>query len=158
MDYRQKYQTMLIRDEGLVLTAYKCPAGYWTLGCGRNLSAMGVKGVKLMYYRTVGITRTQAMQWLDEDVRTAERDCSAIFGDPLFDSWSENRRLGWVNFLFNLGRSRALKFENTLRHARAGNWPRVRAHLENSAWYRQVKSRAPRVVSMICDETWPYGT
>lgn len=157
MDYRAKYQKMLTVDEGLVLRAYKCPAGIWTIGCGRNLDARGVTGMKLLYYRTVGITRDQALKWLDEDVAVAERDCSAIFGDPLFDSWHENRRLGWVNLVFNLGRAKLLKFEHTLRHARNQDWSRVRLHLENSLWYRQVGRRSPRVVSMICDEAWPYG-
>jgi lysozyme len=157
MDYRTKYQKMLIRDEGLRLKAYKCTAGYWSIGVGRNLQARGVTGLKLMYYRTVGITRETAMKWLDEDVQQAEADCSHIFTDALFDSWHEHRRLGWVNMAFNLGRTRLLAFHNTLRHARNGHWSNVRAHLENSLWFRQVKSRGPRVVSMICDEAFPYA-
>lgn len=155
--YRDKYQRMLIRDEGLELKAYQCTAGAWTIGVGRNLSARGVTGLKLLYYRTVGVTRHQAMAWLAEDVAEAERDCSHIFGDSLFDSWSENRRLGWVNLAFNLGRARLLKFQNTLRHARDGRWDRVRVHLESSLWFRQVKGRGPRVVAMICDEAFPYA-
>lgn len=155
--YRDKYQRMLVADEGLRLKAYTCTAGAWTIGVGRNLSARGVTGLKLMYYRTVGVTRQQAMAWLDEDVAAAEADCSHLFGDALFDSWSENRRLGWVNFLFNVGRPTALKFQGTLTHARNGDWRKVRVHLENSLWFRQVKARGPRVVAMICDEVWTYG-
>jgi lysozyme len=164
MDYREKYQKMLIRDEDLRLKAYKCPAGYWTLGVGRNIQARGVTGLKLLYYRTVGITREEAMKWLDEDVATAERDCSHVFGDALFDSWSENRRLGWVNFLFNLGRDRALSFRNTLQAAREQRWARVELGLKQSLWYRQVgpkrpkhDNRADRVIAMICHEEFPYG-
>lgn len=164
MDYRVKYQKMLIRDEDLRLRAYLCPQGFWTIGVGRNLSARGVSASRLLLYRTVGISRQQALDWLDEDVRQAERDCSAIFGDPLFDSWSENRRLGWVNFLFNTGRKTALTFTNTLAYARGGHWPRVKAHLKDSLWYRQVgpkypghDNRADRVIAMICEEVYPYA-
>lgn len=157
LTYREKYQRMLIRDEGLVLKAYRCPAGYWTAGAGRNLDALGIKGCRLWYYRTIGITREKAMQWLDEDVAVAEKDCHAIFGRELFESWSENRRLGWVNFLFNLGRSRALKFVNTIRHAKEGRWDVVGHHLQLSLWFRQVKSRADRVIRMIVREEFPYA-
>jgi lysozyme len=147
---------MFIEDEGLRLKAYKCTAGAWTIGVGRNLTARGVTGLLLLKYRTVGISREQAIKWLDEDIATAEADCSHIFGDALFDSWSEFRRLGWTNFLFNLGRDRALKFKDTIRYAKAGHWASVRLHLKSSAWFRQVGVRAPRVVSLICDEAWPY--
>jgi GH24 family phage-related lysozyme (muramidase) len=157
MDYREKARRMLIEDEGLRLKAYQCPAGAWTIGVGHNLSARGVTGLRLLKYRTVGISHAQAMRWLDEDVAAAEADCSHLFGDALFDSWSDHRKLGFVNFLFNLGRDRALRFPNMLRHARNGHWSNVRVHLENSLWFRQVKTRGPKVVAMICDEAWPYG-
>jgi lysozyme len=156
--YRKKVRDMLIEDEGLRLRAYKCTAGYYTIGCGRNIQARGVTGVRLLYYKTVGITKEQAIAWLDEDVATAESDCRKLFGDALFDSWSENRRLGWVNFLFNVGINTALKFKWTLKHATAQDWRKVRMHLESSLWFRQVKTRGPKVVALICDERWPYGS
>lgn len=155
-EYRWKAHAMLIRDEGLRLRAYKCTAGAWTIGVGHNLSARGVKGCKLLYYRTVGITREQALKLLDEDILTAEKDCEAIFGD-VFNTWSGLRRLGWVNLAFNLGRDRLSKFVNTIRWAKAGDWGRVRFGLINSLWYKQVKSRGPRVAALICEEQWVYG-
>lgn len=155
-EYRHKARAMLIRDEGLRLRAYKCTAGYYTIGCGRNIQARGVKGAKLLYYKTIGITHEQAMQWLDEDIRAAELDCEAIFGE-VFYKWSQTRRLGWVNLAFNLGRDRLSKFVNTIRAAQLGWWDVVRDRLEKSLWYRQVNSRGPRVVALICDERWDYG-
>lgn len=155
--YREKYQKMFLLDEGLRLKAYKCPAGFNSLGYGRNLDARGVRLPQILYYQTVGISKETAMKWLDEDVAAAERDCRSIFGDALFDSWGENRRLGWINLAFNLGRASLLKFHNTLMHARNGNWRGVRLHLQNSLWFKQVKGRGPRVVALICDEQWKYG-
>lgn len=155
-EYRWKARAMLIRDEGLKLKAYKCTAGFWTVGVGRNLSARGTPLPKLLYYKTVGISRETAMKWLDEDIHAAEMDCEAIFG-PKFWRWSIHRRLGWLNLVFNLGRHRLLKFRNTIRHAMNEDWHKVRLHLMNSAWYVQVKSRAERVIALICDERWTYG-
>lgn len=155
-EYRNKAHIMLIRDEGLRLNAYQCTAGAWTIGVGRNLSARGIKGAKLLYYRTVGISREKAFQWLDEDIRIAEQDCEVIFGEQ-FQHWSIHRRLGWVNLAFNLGRERLSKFVNTIKRAKAEEWGRVEFSLTNSLWYKQVRSRGPRVVALICREEWRYG-
>lgn len=154
-DWRQATHSMLIVDEGLRLKAYKCTAGAWTIGAGRNLSALRITEEELRRYRTIGITRETALEWLDEDVRLAIKDCQRIFGS-LFDQWSENRRLGWVNLAFNLGHSRLLQFRNTLRAARIEDWPEVEKGLRNSLWFRQVKGRAERVIGMICHERFPY--
>jgi lysozyme len=164
MSYREKYRQMFALDEGLRLRAYRDTEGHWTIGIGRNLDAMGVGPVALLRFRTLGITREKAMEWLEEDVRQAEQDCRVIFGTSLFLSWSENRRLGWVNFLFNLGFDRASKFHNTLINARGGQWSWVEKGLKDSKWYHQLgpeypgePNRADRVIAMIVCEEWPYA-
>ena len=154
-EYRDKARRMLIQDEGLRLRAYKCTAGFNTLGVGRNLDAKGVKGLILLKYMTVGITKAKALEWLDEDIKAAELDCEAIFGEQFY-RWSPLRRLGWVNLAFNLGRVRLEKFVNTIRWAKSEEWAKVHFGLTNALWYRQVKSRGPRVVALICEEKWVY--
>jgi len=151
-----KAKRMLLVDEGLRLKAYKCTANAWTIGCGRNLSDRRITEEELQRYRTIGITREVALQWLDEDVQVARKICVDIFGE-LFDSWSENRQLGWINLAFNLGRTRLLKFKNTIRAARIEDWFEVENGLRQSLWFKQVKSRAERVIGMICHETFPYS-
>ena len=148
---------MLIRDEGLRLRAYKDTKGFWTIGVGRNLSARKVSAPELFWYRTAGISRQKAMEWLDEDFATARKDCIIIFGSELFESWSLNRQLGWANMAFNLGLHRLLGFRNTIAAAKAGNWARVEAGLRGSLWATQVKSRADRVIGLICREEWLYA-
>lgn len=165
MTFRDKLHVMFIRDEGFRLKAYKCTRGAWTIGIGRNLSARGVGLLELAKLRTVGITDGTAYEWLDEDVRTARFDCEFLFGSPLFNSWSENRRLGWINFLFNLGLKAAKEFRNTIAYARSGDWVKVEEHLKNSKWYREdvgprgkfPDNRGDRVIAMICREEFPYG-
>jgi lysozyme len=152
-----KHQVMLVRDEGLRLKAYKDSVGLWTIGVGRNLSARGITGTKLLWYRTVGISRETAMAWLEEDFRRARKDCEEIFGAALFNRWSLHRQLGWCNLAFNLGKARLLAFHNTLQFAKRENWPAVEAHLRGSKWFGQVGSRAERVLSLIVREEWPYA-
>jgi len=139
-----KAQKMLVRDEGLRLQPYRCTSGKLTLGVGRNLD-------------DVGITKTTAYQMLDEDITAAASACITIFGGQVWQTWSENRRLGWINLAFNLGEAGLVGFRNTLKAARGGNWIEVERHLKASKWYRQVGSRSERVIAMICREEFPYA-
>lgn len=134
---------MLETDEGLRLKPYKCTAGKTTIGIGRNLDDNG-------------ISKEMAYQMLDEDVALANKACQKLFGEQ-WNSWSENRRLGWINFLFNVGFQTASKFKNTIRAARIEDWAEVEKHLKESLWYKQVGKRAERVIAMICREAFPYA-
>lgn len=140
----KKLRKMFHRDEGFREKPYKCTAGKVTIGIGRNLD-------------DVGISEMEAYALLGSDVRRAEQTCRAIFGDAQWERWSENRQLGWLNIAFNLGYGRLLGFRNTLRSAIQERWDEVDVHLRASHWYRQVGSRADRVIAMICREEYPYA-
>lgn len=133
---------MLSVDEGLRLKPYRCTAGKLTIGYGRNLD-------------DVGVSEKIAEEMLKEDVETAKKTCQHIFGS-LFGTWSENRQLGWINLAFNLGRTRLLKFKNTIRAAQIEDWFEVENGLRQSLWFKQVKGRGERVIGMICHEMFPY--
>lgn len=137
-----KAKKMLLVDEGLRLKPYRCTAGRLTVGYGHNLDDLG-------------ISQAVADLMLQEDLQVAEKACRRIFGD-LYDSWGENRRLGWINLAFNLGYVRLMQFRNTLRAARIEDWEEVEKGLRASLWFKQVKGRAERVIGMICHETFPY--
>jgi lysozyme len=139
-----KIRKMFHVDEGLSFKLYKCTAGKITVGYGRNI-------------QDNGISQRVADLMLEEDVIEAEKICIRVFGKVLWEKWSENRRLGWINFAFNLGQTRLLQFRNTLRAALREDWVGVEAGLRASAWFQQVKTRAPRVIGMICREEFPYG-
>ena len=134
---------MLELDEGIRLKPYRCTAGKLTIGIGRNLD-------------DTGISQKTAYQMLEEDVSIAKKTCEKIFGE-LFNTWSENRQLGWINLAFNLGRARLLKFKNTIRAAQIEDWFEVENGLRQSLWFKQVGGRAERVIGMICHETFPYS-
>ena len=137
-----KAKKMLLVDEGLRLKPYKCTAGKTSIGYGRNLD-------------DVGISQAVADLMLQEDLQVAEKACKRIFGD-LYDSWGENRQLGWINLAFNLGYNRLMQFRNTLRAARIEDWEEVQNGLRASLWFKQVGKRAERVIAMVCHETFPY--
>ncbi len=80
---------LIKRHEGLRTTAYKCPAGVWTLGYGHT-----------RYVRQgQQCTETQAEVWLMDDLRESEQAVDYLVKVPLTD----NQRGALVSFVFNVG-------------------------------------------------------
>ena len=58
-------ERQLIRHEGLKLFPYQCPAGFLTIGVGRNLEGKG-------------ITKAEALFLLKNDIADARNDVDAL--------------------------------------------------------------------------------
>lgn len=102
--------------EGLHLTPYLCPAKVWTIGYGHTRTARA----------GMSITRAEAEELLDEDLRVSERAAQRLVKVPLND----NQFSALVSFVFNVGianleRSTLLK-------------------LLNRGWYDQVPAQLSR--------------
>lgn len=81
----------LIKEfEGLRLTAYRCPAGVYTIGYGHT------RGVK----RGMKITEEEASAFLTADLRNSERTVERYDG---IYHWSQNEFDALVSFTFNCG-------------------------------------------------------
>lgn len=92
------------RFEGCRLTAYKCPAGVWTIGYGHTA---GVKsGDK--------ISQRQADAWLREDLASFERGV-----ERLCAGLTQGQFDALVDFAYNLGLGN-LKSSTLLRKIKAG--------------------------------------
>ena len=124
----------LIRHEGLRLTVYDCPAGYKTIGVGRNLEGKGV-------------TEEEAMYLLDNDIKDFQESLSREL--PWFDSLDECRRNILTNMAFNLGISGLLKFKNTLLAVENENWEEAASQMLDSRWAQQVGSRATELSGLM---------
>jgi lysozyme len=113
MKTSQKGIDLLKAHEGLRLTAYKCPAGVWTIGYGHTGS--DVKEGK-------AITQTEAERLLRLDVEWAERAVNAelpAINQCQFDAL--------VSFVFNVGAG-AFAGSTLLKKAKASpNDPAIRA-------------------------------
>jgi lysozyme len=90
----------LIKErEGVRLTAYKCPAGVWTIGYGHT------RGVK----EGLKITMKEAEDYLKEDVVSCENALNALklpFNQNQFDAL--------VSFLYNVGTGKLSLFKPRL--------------------------------------------
>ena len=123
----------LIREEGLELHLYKCPADHWTIGVGRNLQSRG-------------ISETTAMQMLDEGIDICLSELNATINN--FERLPEPVQLTLVDLCFNIGLKRLLGFKKTLKYIQegliTGNYTKAAVELLDSAYARQVPNRAKR--------------
>lgn len=90
MNISKKGLDIIKKYEGLRLTAYKCPAGVWTIGYGHT------KGVS----NGMVITQAQADKFLLEDIVNAEKNVNS-FNSKYF--WTQNEYDALVSFAFNVG-------------------------------------------------------
>lgn len=90
MKISQKGIDLIKKYEGCKLTAYKCPAGVWTIGYGHTTGVC--PGDK--------ITQKQADEYLKKDLEKYESIVNAY--DPLYH-WTQNQFDSLCSFAFNVG-------------------------------------------------------
>lgn len=124
----------LIRDEGLRLKPYRCPAGKLTLGVGRNIEDMG-------------ITEKEANTLLMNDIARIMDELDAHL--PWWGILSDARRRALINMAFNLGVPRLLGFRKMIEALRQDEYDTAADEALDSAWAVQVGSRAHRIAALI---------
>lgn len=81
---------LITKWEGFKNTAYKCPAGVWTIGYGHT------KGVK----KGDTCTKAQAVEYLKSDLASAEKNVRSF--NKVYN-WTQNEFDALVSFAFNIG-------------------------------------------------------
>ena len=90
MKTSQRGIDLIKQFEGVRLTAYKCPAGVYTIGYGHT------RGVK----RGMKITEEEASAYLTADLRNSEK---AVERYDVIYHWNQNEYDALVSFTFNCG-------------------------------------------------------
>ena len=124
----------IIDFEGCKLTAYKCPAGVWTIGVGHT------KGVK----QGQTITKAQAMTLLKGDLLPCENyvnNLGVCKTQGQFDSL--------VSFSFNLGTA-ALGRSTLLKYIRQGQ----AAQYIRGEFAKWVNSKGMRLKGLVIRRQW----
>ena len=126
----------LLRDEGLRLKLYKCTAGKWSIGIGRNLEDRGITP--------------------DEAAYLLHNDLAVVFVDldrnlPWWRQMTDARQRALANMCLNLGIVRLLGFKNTLAAMEAGDYEKAAEGMLASKWAGQVGDRAIRLATMMRD-------
>lgn len=124
----------LIRDEGLRLTVYTCPAGYSTIGVGRNLEGRG-------------ISRPEAMLLLDNDINACLED---LCGFPWWGALNPVRQRALLNLRFQVGSGGFRAFKQMLSALDRRDFAAAATAARDSKWARQDSpERARRVTGQI---------
>jgi lysozyme len=154
-------EEQIILHEGLRLEVYKCPAGYWTVGVGRNLEGkpltkgeqqyiLGCSGLEpeqvIAILRERGISKDDALFLLANDIEDAVKDLSHF-------EWYENldpiRKKVVIDMRYNLGPTRFRQFRRMIAALAAGGYTAAAAEMVDSKWYRQVMTRGTRLAQMM---------
>ena len=131
---KEKLKLFLIRHEGLELKPYKCPAGKLTIGVGRNIEDNG-------------ISEDEALYLLENDIKRCEKELKEIFED--FEDLPENVKIALIDMIFNLGKTRFLKFKKMIQAIKDKNFIKASEEAKNSHWCKQVKSRCEDVCKLL---------
>jgi lysozyme len=130
---RQGLVDQLILHEGLRLKVYEDSVGVPTIGVGRNLAGKG-------------ITFGEAMLLLDHDIDEVLADLATF---PWFGNLDPVRQRVLADLRFNLGPDRFRIFKRMIAALAAGDYQKASVSMRESKWYRQVKSRAVRLVKQM---------
>ena len=154
-------EEQLIYHEGLRLTPYICPAGYWTVGVGRNLESKGLtEEEQQKLFGNAGYTKSEAIELLKERPLTKEEalfllrndiaECEADLNQfPWFKKLDKVRRNVLIDMRFNLGPGRFRQFKKMLDALARGDYKAAAAEMVDSRWYHQVGNRSRRLVEMM---------
>ena len=131
---RDALRSDLVRDEGLRLTVYVCPAGFETIGVGRNL-------------RGRGISKAEAFHLLDNDINACLEDLGTF---AWWGALNPVRQKALLNMRFQMGSGGFRAFKQMLAALDQRNYALAATHARDSTWARvDSPERAARVTAQI---------
>jgi len=122
-----KIKKHIKRYEGFVSLVYDCPAGYASVGYGRNLE-------------TKGITKEEAEYLLLNDIQDSVNFLSKKFSN--FDNFPDFAKIALIDMHFNLGSKGLSNFKKMCKAVKEENWELASQELLDSKYATQVKKRA----------------
>lgn len=134
------------KNEGLRLNVYIDTLGNPTIGYGHLLPpSSDIKS----------ITMEEAERLFNEDIADAKRAALDIFEE--FAAFSQNRQDAIIELLFNLGKTKFLRFIRMIHNINIGHWDDAANELKYadgrttlSRWYTQVKEqRAEEIIELL---------
>ena len=134
--------------EGFRSKVYKCPAGFDTIGYGRNIEANPLsEGEKAQLNADGSVSEAVAKEWLREYLEKCYKELDKSFS--WFSKMDCVRKAALVDFNYNVGLGTLKTFKNTLRFFEAGNYKQAAANMRQSKWYAQVKRRGVKICDMV---------
>lgn len=110
------YARDLIKEaEGFNGVEYICPAGYRTIGYGRNLETNPLSEIELLKYFNpkngkLSVSETTASEWLTSEIVKIVKECE---GKDWFEFIGTERKGVVIDLIYNLGLSKWNTFKKT---------------------------------------------
>lgn len=140
----------LIIDEGCKLQVYLDTLGNPTFGIGHLLTKNDIEWFawqKLPKGGTLTISQQRVNEVFAKDVQNVIGDCEFVF--EKFESFLEEVQQIVANMMFNLGLNRFCKFNKLILAIKDKNYKNAAKEMRQSAWCKQVGSRALRLVDRM---------
>lgn len=162
-DQLKTIEEQLILHEGLRLKVYKCPAGKWTIGVGRNLEAKGLtKEEQEKILGTSGLSKLEVIDAL-LGMGISKEDALFLLANDIADCKRDLERYDWytkldpvrqkvlIDMRLNLGMAGLLDFKRMIVALAAQDYEAAAKEMIDSRWYVQVGNRSKRLVTMMFD-------
>lgn len=142
-------------EEGCRIKPYKCTAGYWTIGVGRNLEAdpptyddlvrmsidpdaigNGIDSI-VKYFNENPLNQYQVDYLLNNDILEVRGDINYNHRvDAVYQGLDRNRQIILESMCFQLGIAGLSEFRNMLRALYNTDWSEAYKEALDSEWYR----------------------
>jgi lysozyme len=133
----EKLLEMLKRHEGVEHHIYRCSAGFWTIGAGRNVDPQG----------GLGLSDDEVDYLLQNDIERVIKELSTEY--RWFNSLDDVRKDAMIDISFNLGATRLRGFRRALAAMEVADYKTAAKEFLDSKWSRDVKGRATELCYMI---------
>ena len=130
----------LIMDEDILTRPYLDSLGNWTDGVGNTFNVIPGNDKRIK----------EVMNEFKHNIFTSISDYNSIFGDfDTIHSKEDVRKCALINMLFNLGKSRFLKFKKMIEVVKQKDWEKASIEALDSIWAKQVGKRADRIAQAL---------
>lgn len=140
MDIDQLRETLKV-DEGVKNEIYLDHLGLPTCGIGHLITEDDPEhGLDVGTH----IDDERVNELFDQDVQVTLGECRLLYND--FDDLPEEAQQIIANMMFNMGRPRLSKFKKMKEAVDGRDWIEAGNQMMDSRWYKQVTTRADRLV------------
>jgi len=140
MDIDQLRETLKV-DEGVKNEIYLDHLGLPTCGIGHMITEDDPEH-GLPIGTQIGEERVNEL--FDQDVQVTLGECRLLYND--FDDLPEEAQQIIANMMFNMGRPRLSRFHKMKQAVDGRDWIEAGNQMMDSRWYKQVTTRADRLV------------
>ncbi|WP_289688008.1 glycoside hydrolase family protein [Helicobacter rodentium] len=133
--------------EGFSASVYQCPAGFDTIGYGRNIEANPLSAEEKAKLINGKVSKEVAQEWLEQELSRCYDGCDKAFS--WFKDLDTKRAGAIVDMAYNMGLGTLKTFKNSLALMEAKDYVKAAENFRKSRWFSQVKRRGVRITEII---------